>query len=60
MAGQSKIGGRPTTFSLPSSIRIDGPRGGELGFLFVFKTLMQNLNKFNLHNSKSPNSRNTS
>jgi hypothetical protein len=21
-------------------VRIDGPRGGELGFLFVFKTLM--------------------
>jgi hypothetical protein len=35
-------------------------RGRELGFLFVFKTLMRNLNKFNLHNSRSPNSPNTS
>jgi hypothetical protein len=41
-------------------VRIDDPRGGELGFLFVFKTLMRNLNKVNLHNSRSPNSSNTS
>jgi hypothetical protein len=41
-------------------VRIDGPRRGELGFLFIFKTLMRNLNKFNLHNSRSPNSPNTS
>jgi hypothetical protein len=41
-------------------VRIDGPRGGELCFLFIFKTLMQNLNKFNLHNFRGPNSPNTS
>jgi hypothetical protein len=41
-------------------VRIDDPRGGELGFLFIFKTLMQNLNKVNLHNSRSPNSSNAS
>jgi hypothetical protein len=41
-------------------VRIDGQEGGELGFLFVFKTLMQNLNKFNLHNFRSTNSSNTS
>jgi hypothetical protein len=34
--------------------------GGELGFLFIFKTLMRNLNKFNLYNSKNQNSPNTS
>jgi hypothetical protein len=33
---------------------------GELGFLFIFKTLMWNLNKFNIDNSKSPNSKGTS
>jgi hypothetical protein len=41
-------------------VRIDGPKGDELCFLFVFKILMWNLNKFNLHNSRSPNSSNTS
>jgi hypothetical protein len=35
------------------------PKGGdELRFLFVLKTLMRNLNKVNLHNSRSPNSPN--
>jgi hypothetical protein len=34
--------------------------GGELGFLFVLKILMRNLNKVNLHNSSSPNSPNVS
>jgi hypothetical protein len=38
------------------TVRIDGPRGGELGFPFVNKTLMRNLNRVNLHNSRSPNS----
>jgi hypothetical protein len=33
---------------------------GELGFLFIFKTLMRNLNKVNLHNSRSPNLPNAS
>jgi hypothetical protein len=33
-------------------------KGGELGFLFINKTLMRNLNKVNLHNSRSPNSPN--
>jgi hypothetical protein len=42
------------------TVRIDGPRGGELDFLFIFKTLMRNLNKVNLHNSRSPNSPNAS
>jgi hypothetical protein len=41
-------------------VRIDGPREGELSFLFYFKTLMRNLNKVNLHNSRSPNSPNAS
>jgi hypothetical protein len=39
-------------------VRINGARGGELGFLFVLKTLMQNLSKVNLHNSGSSNSPN--
>jgi hypothetical protein len=34
--------------------------GGELDFLFIFKTLMRNLNKVNLHNFKNTNSSNTS
>jgi hypothetical protein len=42
------------------SVRIDVPRGGELCFLFVFKTLMRNLNNVNLHNSRSQNSPNAS
>jgi hypothetical protein len=37
-------------------VRIDDPRGCELDFLFVNKTLIQNLNKVNLHNFRSPNS----
>jgi hypothetical protein len=39
-----------------AAVRIDGPKEGELGFLFVNKTLIQNLSKVNLHNSRSPNS----
>jgi hypothetical protein len=37
-------------------VRIDDPRGGELGFLFINKTLMRTLNKVNLYNFRSPNS----
>jgi hypothetical protein len=37
-------------------VSIDGPLWGKLSFPFVLKTLMQNLNKVNLHNCRSPNS----
>jgi hypothetical protein len=40
-------------------VRIDGPIGGELGFIFILKTLMRNLNKINLNNSRSQISPNT-